>query len=299
MPPQLVLALGVVAVSSAAVIIRLAGEAPALVIGAYRLGIASLVVVPAVSFIAPRDLRAYPRHLIPQVLASGVLLALHFAFWIASLDYTSVAASVVLVTTAPLMVAPLSYWLTGDRVTRQTLGGILIGLIGIGLIAFGNALSEAGSLVGDGLALLGAAAMAGHQLAGRRLRRRLSLPAYIAVIYPVAAVALWGAAGISGGPLIGFSAATYGYLLLLGLLPQVLGHSMLNWSLGHLSAVAVSTAVMAEPVGATVLAFLVLGEAPGMNEVLGGAVVLGGVYLALRGEGRRRPSGPADAILAT
>lgn len=284
MPPYVGLALGVAAVSSAAVIIRLAGEAPALVIGAYRLTIASLVVLPAALLFKHRDLEAYEKSSITIALLSGAFLALHFAFWVTSLDYTSVASSVVLVTTSPLMIAPLSRWLTGDAVSRRTVFGILLALIGVGTIAFGAGRPEFGGLAGDGLALLGAAAMTGHRITGRRLRCSVSVMAFISVSYPVAAVLLMMAAGVSGSAFSGFAPATYWWLLLLGLLPQVLGHSLLNWSLGHLSAVIVSTAVMAEPVGATVLAYLVLSEAPGLHELVGGAIVLAGVYLAVGGE---------------
>jgi drug/metabolite transporter (DMT)-like permease len=123
--------------------------------------------------------------------------------------------------------------------------------------------------------------------------------AYVSVAYPAAALLLLGAALASARPVTGFSGATYGYLLLLALLPQALGHSALNWALGHLSAVAVSAAVMAEPVVGTALALLILGEVPQANQVLGGVVVLCGVYLALRGEGRGRSPQPADGILGT
>ena len=210
-----------------------------------------------------------------------MFLALHFAFWIASLRYTSVTSSVVLVTTTPLMVAMLPSRWTGDSISRRTVLGILIALLGITLIAFGDAGAGPGTLWGDGLALLGAAAMAGNWVVGRRLMRQLPLPAYISVIYPVAALVLLAAAAVSGGPFTGFAPATYAALVMLALLPQVIGHSTLNWALSRLGAVAVSTAVMGEPVGATLLVLLFLGEAPGWSQVGGGAVVLAGVYLAL------------------
>lgn len=283
--------------SSAAVLIRLADEAPALVVGAYRLTIASLAVLPTASLLAHRELRGYTKELFPLALASGVLLALHFSFWITSLYYTSVASSVVLVTTNPLLVALLSHWFTRDKVSRMAVLGIVVALSGSSLIAFTDAELGLGALQGDVLALLGSAAVAGHVLVGRRLRRELSLLAYVAVAYPVAAAVLVGAAALAGGPLTGFAPATYSYLLLLGLLPQLLGHSSLNWALGHLSAVAVSSAVMAEPVGATLLAFLFLKEVPRVSQIVGGAVVLSGVYLVLRSEQPQESPQPWDGIL--
>ncbi|MBI2888096.1 MAG: DMT family transporter [Chloroflexi bacterium] len=304
MPPRLVLALGVLAVSSAAVLIRLAAEAPALAIGAYRLSIASLIVLPVAYGVARTDLRRYSPGLLGLAAASGGFLALHFAFWISSLEHTSVASSVLLVTTTPLMVAPLGAWLLKDRVTWPMLAGTVIALAGTAIIAAGDAGLPAGqaglapgTLLGNGLALLGAAAMAGHRLTGRRLRREVSLMAFIAVSYPVAALALVAGAVLAGQPLSGFSSETYGLLLLLGLLPQVLGHSALNWALGHMSAMAVSTAVMAEPVGASLLAFALLGEALHPSQLVGGAIVLAGVYLVLRAEATERISPAGGAIL--
>ena len=170
MPPYLGLVLGVAAVSSAAVIIRLAGEAPALTIGAYRLVIASLVVLPVAFAVARPDLSAYHQHSFRMACLSGLFLALHFGCWITSLDYTTVASSVVLVTTSPLMIAPFSRWLTGDPVSRRTVLGILIALAGTAVLAFGDGRFEADALAGNGLALLGAAAVAGHRITGRRQR---------------------------------------------------------------------------------------------------------------------------------
>ena len=146
-------------------------------------------------------------------------------------------------------------------------------------------------LYGDGLALLGAAAVAGYYIIGRDLRREMPVLAYVAPVYGLAAAALLAASGATGVALAGFSAETYVYLALLALVPQLLGHSSLNWALGHLPATLVSVAVMAEPVGATLLAWAVLDETPPVTAVAGGALILVGVYLALRSQ-RRNPRLP-------
>ncbi len=286
-PPFAGLVLGVVSVGSAALLVRLAGEAPPLVIGAYRMLIASAVVVLGALLFARRDLRAYRRSDLPALLGSGVFLALHFAAWVASLRYTSVASSVVLVTTSPLWIALAAPFTTGDPTPKQALVGVLVAMTGAAIIAFGDAGIDLGALGGNALALIGAAAIAGHRLTGRRLRARLSLMAFIAAVYPVAAVCLLAAALATGDAMTGFSAATWNAIAALGLVPQVVGHSAFNWALGYLSPVTVSTALTTEPIAASLLAWLVLGEPPTVTQAAGGLVVLAGVSIALRAEGRR------------
>lgn len=287
MRQALVLAAGVLTVSTAALLIRLADEAPPLVIGAYRLATASLVVAPLA--LARGELRGLGRRHAATAVASGAFLAAHFGFWISSFQHTSVASSVLLVTTSPLLIAAVSPLVTGDRPTARMVAGVLLAIAGTGVIAYGDAGVDRGSLWGNALALLGAAAVAGYYLIGRQLRASLSLLAYVAVVYPVAAVCLVTAAVASGGALTGYAPATVGWMVLLGLGPQVLGHTSLNWALKYVSAVTVSTVVKAEPVLASLLVWLVLGEAPTVLQVTGGAVVLAGVYLTVSGEGAAAP----------
>ena len=188
----------------------------------------------------------------------------------------------MLVTTSSLWIALLSPYFSRDTVSRRTMAGVGIALCGTAVIAFGDAGVDLGSLWGNALALLGAFAIVGHRFTGRDLRARVSLWAYIAVVYPVAAVMLIGMAVLSGGGFTGYAPQTYAVLTVLGLGPQLVGHSAFNWALGHLNAVTVSTSVMAEPVGATLLAWALLAEAPTATQVLGGVVVLSGVLLAMR-----------------
>lgn len=276
-----VVATGVAAVSCAAVLIRLA-DAPALAIAAYRLGLASLVVAPlAVS----RDWSGLRSLTFSQALwcaASALALAVHFAAWIASLEYTSVASSVVLVTTSPLLIAAVSYVAYRERLTAPLAGGIALGLAGSLVVALGDRAAGERELFGDLLALLGALATAAYFLIGRRVRREMSNVSYIAVVYPASAVALLAAVAATGTSMTGYGAFTFAMIALIALGPQLLGHSSLNWALGHMSATLVAVAVMAEPVGATLLAWLVLGEAPPPASVAGGGLVLTGVYLAFR-----------------
>lgn len=279
--------LGVAGVGSAALLVRLAGEAPPLAIGAYRMLIGSVVVVLGALLFARHDLRAYRRSDLPALLGCGVFLALHFAAWIASLRYTSVASSVVLVTTSPLWIALAAPFTTGDPTPKQALVGVLVAMTGAAVIAFGDAGVDLGALGGNALALVGALAIAGHRLTGRRLRTRLSLMAFISVVYPIAALCLLIAALVTGEAMTGYGPATWSALAALGLVPQVVGHSAFNWALAYLSPVTVSTALTAEPIAASLLAWLVLGEPPTPTQAAGGLVVLAGVYTTLRAEGRR------------
>jgi drug/metabolite transporter (DMT)-like permease len=285
-PPLAGLAVGVVSVGSAALLVRLAGEAPPLTIGAYRMAIGSAVVVLGALLFARADLGTITRGDLPALFWSGVFLALHFATWIASLRLTSVASSVVLVTTSPLWIALAAPFTTGDPVSRRALLGVLTAITGAGIIAAGDAGIDPGALAGNLLALAGAWAIAGHRLTGRRLRARLSLMAFVATVYPIAAVCLVSAAVLAGEPLSGFSATTYHAIAALGLVPQVIGHSAFNWALGYLSPVTVSTALTTEPIAASLLAWAVLGEPPTATQAAGGVVVLTGVYITLRADRR-------------
>ncbi len=282
-----VVASGVAAVSCAAVLIRLA-DAPALVIAAYRLGIAGLVTTPLALAVDRRGLRSVSRSQLFWCVASALALSLHFVAWIASLEFTSVASSVALVTTSPLLVALVSRVAFRERLTPAVTGGIALGIVGGVVLAGGDGAAGGGQLYGDLLALVGAAAAGAYFLIGRRVRRDLSNISYIAIVYPASALMLLAAVVITGAPLSGFGARTYLMLALIALVPQLVGHSSLNWALGRVSATLVAVAVMAEPVGATILAWIVLGEAPPPTSVAGGVLALSGVYLAFRRPGAVR-----------
>lgn len=273
------LAAGVLAVSSAAVLIRLA-DAPPLTIAAYRLIVASLVLVPIAATQRHPSVALDGRTLL-EALGASCLLAVHFWAWIGSLSLTSVASSTVIVTANPLLVAALTPLLTRDAVRRQTVFGILIALGGVGMLGVEGVRRVAGVPAGEMLAFVGAGAVAGYYIIGRRLRRRLPVLTYVALVYPLAGLMLLVTALASDEPLTGFSPRTWRFLVLLGLVPQLIGHSLLNWSLAYLPAVTVSAAVMWEPVGAAALAALVLGEIPGPIEIVSALLILAGLAVVL------------------
>lgn len=282
-PPVLALVVGVLAASTASPIIRLAqAEVNSLAIAAWRLTLASLILAPITLATRRDELRNLARGDWLLMVGSGVLLAVHFATWISSLAYTSVAASVVLVSTSPLFVGLGSYLLLKERLSRSLVIGLIVAIAGsiiIGLDGLGEGTHR---MTGDLLALAGALSVAGYFLVGRRLRARLSLLAYVFPVYSVAAVTLMAVASLARVPLSGYPSLHWLWLLLLALGPQITGHSSLNWALRHLPATYVTLAVLGEPIGSSVLAWLILREVPSLLTLIGGAVVLVGIAIASR-----------------
>ncbi len=273
------MALGVAAVSSGGVLVRLATGALPLAVTAWRLVLASLVLVPL----------ALVRGTLPTVrradlvwgIASGAALALHFVLWITSLSHTSVASSVLFVSTHPIFVAVGGALFLGERVGARAALGIGIAIAGGALV--GSSDVSLGAWVGDLLALGGGLFAAIYFLIGRRLQQRLSLVDYTAITYGTAAVLALVACWALRVRLVGFPPLTYVWLGLLAVGPQLLGHSTFNWALRHLPAAKVSVLILGEPVGAAILAYLVFGETLSWLRALGAAVILVGIYVSVRG----------------
>ena len=276
---HLVLFIGVAAVSSAAILIREAA-APALVIASYRLGLAALPTGALVLATGRRE--AYRDGLWVWPILAGAFLAAHFGFWIASLQQTSVITSVVLVTTNPLFVGLASPFVLRERVSAATWAGIGIATVGAGLMAAEDLGEGLGTLVGDLYALLGAVFGAGYLMIGRRARPQMSLVGYVGVVYPAAALLLVASVLVAQEPFTGYSTKTFLMLGLLALVPQLIGHSAISWSLAYVPAALVAVAILGEAVGATILATIVLRETPSALEMAGALLVLTAVYVALR-----------------
>ena len=214
-------------------------------------------------------------------IASGAALALHFVLWITSLSHTSVASSVLFVSTHPIFVAVGGALFLGERVGARAALGIGIAIAGGALV--GSSDVSLGAWVGDLLALGGGLFAAIYFLIGRRLQQRLSLVDYTAITYGTAAVLALVACWALRVRLVGFPPLTYVWLGLLAVGPQLLGHSTFNWALRHLPAAKVSVLILGEPVGAAILAYLVFGETLTWLRALGAAVILVGIYVSVRG----------------
>lgn len=284
----LLVVVAVTAVSFAAIFIRLA-EAPSLSIAFYRTALASAMFAPLALLRRREELRRLSGRQLRIALASGLLLALHFATWIASLSLTSVAASVVLVTSSPIFVAAAGRILFGERVTRATMTGIFVGLIGTVIVSGGDFRLSPRAAAGDLLAIAGAATAAGYLIAGRRLRQEVSLLTYVALVYSACAVLLLAAVVVTGAALSGFNARTWVMFVLLAVVAQGIGHTLLNYLLKEVEATFVAISVMAEPIGSTLLALLFFREIPPWTAVVGGVLILAAIYVATvaRGRGKR------------
>lgn len=279
------LAVGVAAVSASAVFIRLA-DAPPLSVAALRMVLgAALIALPTLIW-QRAGLRALRRADVRPLAGSGLLLAAHFAAFISSLSLTSVANAVFLVTTTPVFVALGEAVFLRQRPSRLMWGAVALSMAGGGGLAL-DATGGEGHLAGDALALVGAATVSGYLLVGRRVRARMGVMAYSTVVNSVAALALLALALAAGSPLVRLEPASYLWIGLVALVPQVIGHSLLNWSLAHVSATTVTLAVRAEPVVSTLLAVPVLGEFPGWVLAPGAVLILAGAVVAARAEGRR------------
>jgi drug/metabolite transporter (DMT)-like permease len=278
----LLLLAGVAAISSAALLIREA-DAPPLVTAASRMLIAAVVLIP---FCATRVAKALKKLNARDgwlIAVSGIALSLHFWLWITSLSYTSIASSVVLVTSHPALVALLSFILWREHLPRVAFLGIFIAFAGLVVINVGNFTTGSRALEGNLMALAAAGAITVYLIVGRHVRERIDAQSYLTMVYSLAAVLLTGAALIAGEKFSGYPSKTYWMLGLLGLLPQLIGHTSLNLAVRRLPATIVSVAILGEPVGATFLGWVFLGEAPAAKEVAGGIVILLGILLVIAG----------------
>ncbi len=288
--PEVIITISVLAVSTGALFIRFAQrEASSLVVAAYRLGLGTLFLTPFALFRYRQTLRSLSRGQWRLALLSGLFLALHFGFWITSLEYTTVASSVVLVCMSPLLVAILSTLLLHEPLTRQAWIGLAVALAGSAVVAFSQSLSTpagqlfaGSSLLGNLMAFAGAIFIAGYLVIGRKLRAGLPLVPYAFVVFGTAAVLLTTAALLNGEKMGGFPPITYVWFLALGLIPQILGHAGFNWALGYLPASFVSIALLGEPIGSSLFALFLLKEIPSAYEIIGGVMILSGIYLSSR-----------------
>lgn len=290
--------IAILAVSTASIFIRFAQNdgTPSLVIAALRLTFATLILTP-VALIKHRDeIKRFTRTEVLLGVFSGIFLAVHFATWISSLEYTSVASSVVFVSTGPLWVALLSPMLLKEHLARTAVIGLALSIVGGAVIGLSDACTwedgltcpaledilQGRAMWGNFLALAGAWTVTGYLIIGRKLRAGISLVPYIFLVYGMAAFVLIVIMFASGNSPFGFAPKTYGWIFLLAALPQLIGHSTYNWALKFLPAALVAVMTLGEPIGSAILAFFILNEAPTMATILGGVFILAGIYLASR-----------------
>ncbi|MDQ3939764.1 MAG: DMT family transporter [Actinomycetota bacterium] len=271
--PWVLLAVGVAGASISAILIRYARDAEPLAISFWRCAAGAATLLP----FARRRLGSITGRQAGLCLLTGAFLAVHFGTWITSLELTSIAASVLLVTSSPVFVALLSWWLLKDRLKAAAWLGIALTFVGTAVIAGGDLSGSA--LDGNLLALAGGITVAGYVFVGQIARRDLGIVEYAVVTYAAAAILLVVLCLLLGVPLWGYDTQTWVAIAALVIGPQLLGHTVLNFVLADIDATTVSVAVMAEPVVASALAFLLFSETPSALIYPGGAAILAGIYL--------------------
>jgi drug/metabolite transporter (DMT)-like permease len=281
--PYVVLIIGIIGVSTGSIFARLA-DAPALVTAAYRMGLAALILIPLAAWKAGEELRSLSIHDVKLAILSGFFLALHFATWISSLDYTAIANSVVLVNTIPLWVGLFTPLISKDRIRGSTITSIIVSVMGAVIIGFGDFATGGKALWGDLLAVVGAVCAAVYLLLGRNLRHKLSLISYVAICYGSAAVILWLVVLSLNLPITGYSSQTVAAFWAMALISQLIGHSSYNWSLKWFSTSLVAVSLLGEPIGSTLLAYIIFDEGLTWMKFIGGMFILSAIYIAASGE---------------
>lgn len=278
--PYLAVLAGVIAVSFSSLFVRLA-TAPALIIATYRLLFTFLLLAPF-ALRKRDDLRAMGGKRLLLAAVGGLFLALHFVSWFISLNYTSVASSVVLVTTQPIFVVLGSLIFFRERISRLALVGVGLAITGSAIIGAADFQVGLKALAGDILALFAAIMVAGYLLIGRHLRRDVPLEAYTLVTYGSSSLALVTATLVTRTPFSGYPPRDWLLFAALALVCTIMGHTVFNWVLRYVPASVVSVSILGEPLGAILWASIFLGEPPTLRQIVGGAVIFSGLYLFTR-----------------
>ncbi len=279
--PYLALGVAVTAVSFAAVLVRLT-TAPPVAVAFYRLLFSTLLLLPMLLAQLRRGRGTFQagvkgRKSVALACLSGVFLALHYFTWFQSLRLTTVTSSTVLVTLHPFFVLFMGFMLWREQITSRLVLALVVTLIGGYIIGSQDLQVAKDYLVGDLLALVAAFFMAGYLLLGQVVRRQLSVLEYVTVVYGVGSIVAALIMVSSGVAILGYSGRDYLILLGLAVVPNLLGHTLFNWALAYLPASTISVSVLAEPVGATVLAMIMLHEAPSAAQIIGGSIIVAGI----------------------
>lgn len=282
-----IMALGILGVSFSAIFIR-STDAPSTIIAMYRMVITFILFTPLVLKKGGVSLKTIGGKGILLSLLSGFFLALHFAAWIESLKHTTIASSTVLVSLQPIFTATLGYLFYKERLARGQILGMSIATIGSVFIGFSGFISGGGSLYGDLLAVLGGAFASVYVLLGRGLRRTLSNLDYVYLAYGSCSVTLLAVNVLWQIPITGYQSNDYVIFLGLAVFSTIGGHTVFNWALKYVEANKVSTALLGEPIGATILGFLILQEIPTEAQLLSGLIILLGLYIFIKDSLRRK-----------
>jgi len=275
------LGIAVVSLSTASLLIRFC-QAPSLAISIYRLATAFICIAPfALLRTHQMGTIRIPRSTIPIISLSALCLSLHFWLWISSIESTSITKSTVLVTTSPIFVTLINWIIRKQQPSRSMLMAIWLATTGTLILVYDESVFQ-GISRGDGLAILAAVCMAGYLTAGYQALKTIPARVYIPTVYLISSIILLVLALSLKVNLTGFDSQTYVLLGLIGLIPQLIGHSLINALLRHLQPGNIAIAILGEPLGATVLAWIFLSEVPTYVAMLGGAIILCSIVFVIR-----------------
>lgn len=286
--PYIAIVIAVLSVSSSAVLVKLAAGVPAGIIANYRLLLAVLIMAPYVLLKYRSELKAIKKKDWLLTTLAGVFLAFHFILWFESLNFTSVASSVVLVTLQPIFAFLGTYFIFGERFSLGAVISMIIALLGSVIISWGDFQIGGMALVGDILAFLGAIAITGYFLLGQQLRRSLSLMTYTFIVYGTSSITLIIYNLILKNDFTGYTKSHWLIFLALAIFPTFFGHTIFNWALKWVSTSRISMAIVFEPIGASILAYFILGEVITSSQWLGGFVVIFGLFLFIMSTAKKR-----------
>lgn len=278
--PYIALAIGVISVSTSAIFVKYS-TAPSGVIAFYRLFFSVVLMLPIFLLKYVSELRLITKRDWFFSLVSGIFLAFHFILWFESLNYTSVASSTVLVTLQPLFAFVGTFVFFKERLSRKEIFSGVIAVIGSVVISWGDFKISGSALFGDILALSACALITAYLLFGQTVRKRVSIITYTFVVYSISSITLLLYVIAVGDPLVGYESENWLYFFLLALIPNLFGHTFINWSVKWLSTSTISVAILFEPIGATILAIILLGEQVIWTQMIGGFIVLIGIILFL------------------
>jgi len=276
--PYVLLAIGVFSISTSAILVKVS-SAPSGVIAFYRMFFSVLFMLPVFLLKYVPELRVITRRDWIFSTISGVFLAFHFILWFESLNYTSVASSTVLVTLQPLFAFVGTYFFFKEKFSFKAILSGLIAILGSIIISMGDFQVSGAALIGDFLALAACALVTAYFMFGQEVRKRLSLITYTFVVYSISTITLFIYIMIKHEPLVPYPSSDWVYFILLALVPNLMGHTFFNWSLKWVSTSTISMAVLFEPIGAAILAYLLLQESLTWTQILGGGIIIAGLSL--------------------
>lgn len=276
---------GITAISFGSILIRLTTDVSPIMIATYRLIFSAIILTPFL-YRKRKEFKKLNKREWVLCILSGSFLAVHFITWISSLQYTSIANSVVLVTMNPIFVGALSYFFLKEKLTKNIVFGVLLSILGTFVLTFsslGEGIFTAKGdmpILGNILALTGAVMASFYIIIGSKIREKRDLITYISIVYTVAAILLVIISVFAGLSFTGYKFSSYFYMLLLAVIPQMIGHTSYNWALRYLKSSMVAITTMGEPIGATILAYFIFNETLSMWQILGILIIFIAIWLA-------------------